>query len=103
MSDISIHDRDTLAFRVKVLREGTSAAQPLTGATVLVLAARQGGASIAGAASVPVPASGEIDVFFAAGMLSQGAWVVQVTVTIGLETQTVAVVVVSVLRSHSDP
>lgn len=105
MSDLTIHDRDTLAFTVPVMREGSRRALNLTGASVTALAglAEGAGGSIAGTASVTVPLAGEISVQFPAAALGPGAWTVQVIVTLGSETQTVAALVVNVLRSLPDP
>jgi hypothetical protein len=106
--DLTIWDRDTLGYRIPVTRTDTGAALDLTGATVTVRAARldpAGSAApgVAGTGNVPVPASGEIEVFFGSAALAPGTWSVQVTVQKGADIQTVDEAVVLVRRSHADP
>lgn len=101
--NLSIHNRDTLAFALIVRSEETRAPLNLTGATVQALAGQNGVGSVYGTCNVPEPATGRINVLFGAAALGVGAWTVEVIVTLGNETQTFEPVIATVRQSLSPP
>lgn len=86
---LTIHSRDSLAFGVPLTREDTGQPLDLTGAVLTALAAVPGGAPVPGLASAPNPASGVVNVQFAAASFAVGVWTVQLVVALGSEVQTV--------------